>query len=129
LSCFSPTHHYTNEAQLLRHYLSNYTCNSRESFVYPCPFYVPISFPQYFSTTVAPNGNLDSKMMNDSRVESLPIITHLQTTKQQYTINLLASAFKEIDLDILPEFGLDKTDLVECSNKLYQLQDLYEGNL
>jgi len=126
---FAQNSYQLTQHQLLENYLVNLKTKNRDSFVYTSSLHIPISFPQYFSGSINPNnGLIDSMMTNDNIINSVPVLSHLQTTKQQiYNISLLGEACGKVDLGLLPEYELGKDDFLEHKNKLFQLQDLYAG--
>uniref|UniRef100_A0A6B2L440 DML1/Misato tubulin domain-containing protein n=1 Tax=Arcella intermedia TaxID=1963864 RepID=A0A6B2L440_9EUKA len=129
-SSFTRSPDYSSPDQLLQHYLSNFSCPSRESFTFNnnVPWQMPITFPKFFSSSVSSDGLLETFNVKEGTINSAPVLVNAQTTKQSSNlVSLLANACKDIDIGTLPEFQLQKTELHQLHDNLQHIYDLYQS--
>jgi len=124
-NCFEIGANWKSQSELLKYYLHGIP---NESFAFPTPMGLPICFPRFFTPTVDQTGIVQSYITDVPRVESVPIMTHVQNTMQLHShVDLLSKSFNSIDIRYHHQFGID-SDLPQIQNNLQQLAARYSHN-
>jgi hypothetical protein len=91
---------------------------------------VPISFPNYFSTSVGNTGFVSeaSNRPREQLPQSVPAVSHMYNSSQIFPhLQNLARETKKICLAEHHEYETNEDELAEVVEKLFRLADSYES--
>eukprot|EP01126_Amoeba_proteus_P041201 TRINITY_DN4421_c0_g1_i12.p1 TRINITY_DN4421_c0_g1~~TRINITY_DN4421_c0_g1_i12.p1 ORF type:complete len:433 (-),score=99.92 TRINITY_DN4421_c0_g1_i12:35-1333(-) len=141
-SFFDPTYHFSNQKQLLSHFMSPIPKSHVTTLKQP--FSIPLTFPQFFSPRVSENGVLQPSDSSTTRpihiqhqsmetpqekkaISSCSVLAQLFNGYQQHNhISSLVHNFKTILGH--HEYTLSREDYEDLLERLFSLADVYDTN-